>query len=128
MNALWVFLGGGLGSLIRFGISRLSARLELNQSGFPWATFLANVLACVIMSWVIIFIAKVGGDNERIRLFALVGLCGGLSTFSTFSLENYQLIQNGQIGLALVNILANTIACLLVFFWAAKQSGTHWVV
>ena len=115
MNALWVFIGGGLGSLLRYGISLAGWRFGWFQHGFPWATLLANLLACVAMASLLLW-APTQSSTSTWRLLGMVGFCGGLSTFSTFSLENYQLLQQGAWSALLMNILLNTLGCLLIFW------------
>lgn len=113
MNFLLVFIGGGLGSLVRylFGLGFQRTALTL-----PWSTFAANVTACLVFAWVIWLISK-GNDSQTMRLLLLTGFCGGLSTFSSFSFETFLLFKQGLTIYALLNIFFNTLACLLIFYW-----------
>lgn len=115
MNWLIVFLGGGIGSVLRFGIGKL---IPFKGISFPWATFLSNLLACLIFAIALLAIQK-SPKNEWIQPFLLVGICGGFSTFSTFSFENYQLFQSGNFGILLLNIF---VSLTLGFgsFWVFK--------
>ena len=108
MNFLLVFLGGGLGSLVRYGISLTISRLEIS---FPLATLLSNVLACFIIG---ALTASATKDNltDAQRLLFATGFCGGFSTFSTFSNETLQLAQNGQLFTAFLNVLLSLTLCL----------------
>lgn len=113
----YVFIGGGFGAVLRYGISCLTFK---SNSGFPFATFIANLIACLILSILVITIKDL---DPKIKYFIGTGLCGGLSTFSTFSLETFDLIQNGQYGLCLTYILLSLICCFLIFYgvWVLSQ-------
>jgi len=119
MNALWVFVGGGLGSLVRYSIS-LGVLKGLKVAGFPWATLAANLLACFVAAWVLNS-GWTSGQAGRHALL-LIGFCGGLSTFSTFSLENVALIQQGRWDWALINTLLNLAACFGLLMWMLRKT------
>lgn len=113
MNFLFVFLGGGIGSALRYGLG-LSVKAFFPSLKFPLHTFVANLLACLIFAMFILFTRD--KISERSTLFIITGICGGLSTFSTFSYETFQLFQQGEHFWAITNILVSVIFCLLVFF------------
>ena len=115
-NFLWVFLGGGLGSVIRFILSIWISKSE--QEGIPLATLLANVGACILMALTFRFLSPL---SETARLFLFVGFCGGLSTFSTFSMETISMIKCGQLSWAMGNILLNVLLCLGVLFFMIRK-------
>jgi fluoride exporter len=112
MNFALVFLGGGLGSLMRYGISLIISRLEIN---FPLATLLSNVAACLLIGILTAATTK-GNLSDAYRLLLATGFCGGFSTFSTFSNETLQLAQNGQLFTAFLNILLSFVLCLVATF------------
>ncbi len=116
-----IFVGGGIGSLLRYGITRLLLALDL-RGGFPWATLLANVLSAAILGWAILRMQPHFQQRPALAAFVAVGICGGFSTFSTFSYENFLLLREGMPGMAMANIAVNVIACLAVFFIIARSA------
>jgi CrcB protein len=112
MNYIWVFVGGGLGSMLRYFVHITMSKYNFD---FPWATLIANFLATIILGY---FLAlSLSGDvSELKKAMLMTGFCGGFSTFSTFSIENFQMFQQGQYGYAIANILASVGVCLLGAF------------
>lgn len=119
MMYLYIFLGGGLGSLARFLTSKLSH--QLFTTSFPIGTFISNILACVILALIVVFFSNKQTEYEWIQPLLLVGFCGGYSTFSTFSNETYQLLTNGQIAIGIANILISVAVGIgLIFLIRSK--------
>lgn len=116
---LLVFIGGGLGSICRYGIARL---LQKQQWDFPLATFIANALACIILG-ALVGISLKGDMNSTNKLLWMTGFCGGFSTFSTFSSETFQLLQTGNYVYALANVGLSIIVCLFCIFIGMKLVG-----
>jgi CrcB protein len=114
---LAVFIGGGVGSLLRYGLSRW---LGTSEAGFPLGTLTANVLACVVLGLAWHVFAQRVGLPPALKTLVLVGFCGGFSTFSTFSFETLRLMQAGQIGLAALYVLASLGSCLLLLWGISK--------
>jgi len=108
-NYLLVFLGGGLGSVSRYGIAHFMSRHELD---FPLATLLANAFACIILGALFGVSLKENGLHSNYKFLLMTGFCGGFSTFSTFSHETVQLFQNGHTFLAFANVAMSLIVCL----------------
>ncbi|MBD2783364.1 fluoride efflux transporter CrcB [Xenorhabdus sp. DI] len=111
MNLIAVFIGGGLGSVLRWLIS-----LRLNNPSSPIAvgTLTANCIGAFIIGLGLAYFNKATHLNPVWRLMLMTGFCGGLTTFSTFSAEVIYLLQTGKTDWALFTILANVIGSLLM--------------
>jgi len=105
-----VFLGGGLGSVLRFALGRW-IQVPHGQH-FPWGTFVANVAACLVLGFVIGLADHKNMLTPAARMFWTVGFCGGFSTFSTFSHEALVLLQNGLNLTTALYIFLSLILCL----------------
>lgn len=122
MSFVWVFLGGGLGSLCRYGISRMMAGWS---TVFPYATLTANALSCIVLG-ALVALALKSDLSAGVKLFAMVGFCGGFSTYSTFTNETWQLMEGGDLWLAGLNVLGNLFVCLLcigIGLWLGRSFG-----
>jgi len=109
-----VFVGGGLGSLLRYQLGRFINQTYL--SAFPTATLIINLLACLLLGLVLGYLNKPEYQNQAARILLAVGFCGGFSTFSTFSYETLTLIRQGQTILALGNVFISVILGLAATF------------
>ncbi|MES1993828.1 MAG: fluoride efflux transporter CrcB [Pseudomonadota bacterium] len=109
MLPLAVGLGGGLGSMSRFGLGMLCARLPW---AFPWGTLAVNVLGGFGIGALFLYGQRRPEWALAIRVWTITGFCGGFTTFSAFSLETLQLWSQGAQGKALVNVLANVALSL----------------
>ena len=118
INFILVFVGGGLGSMARYGISRIVTQSE---TSFPWATFTANAISCIILG-VLLGIQIKNGISENNKLLFMTGFCGGFSTFSTFSAEAFNLFHTNNIGLAFLYIGGSIILCLICIYLGIKLS------
>lgn len=119
MNYLLVFIGGGVGSMLRYAISHLMSRYNWT---FPWATLIANALSCIILGLVAALIIQDKVLEPQYRLMILTGFCGGFSTFSTFSNETFILLSNGQWGYAVANIITSLVVCLFCIYAGMKTA------
>ena len=112
-NALWIFVGGGLGSLARWWASGFIAQ-RFGET-FPWGTLLVNVSG----SFVIGLFATLAGPDGRwmapasFRQFFMLGICGGYTTFSSFSLQTLNLVEDGQWFKAGANAALSLVLCLV---------------
>ena len=112
-SSLWIALGGAIGSVMRFWLAELVAALVDSQ--FPWATVITNITG----SFVIGFYATLTGPEGRLlaspvaRQFVMVGICGGYTTFSAFSLQTLALAQGGDWLRAGANVGASVVLCLV---------------
>ena len=109
MPLFWVFLGGGLGSMVRYLIG---SALKTQSLIFPWGTLVANALSCIILGFLVAYSIK-NSLSPSYRLLLMTGFCGGFSTFSTFSSETYTLLQEGKVNLALAYVAGSLLIGLL---------------
>ena len=91
VNFLIVGMGGAIGSMLRYGAGLLSLKLGLVQ--FPWGTFFINILGSFCIGIIVGLLAHFQNWSEDIRLFAVVGILGGFTTFSAFSLDAVLLLE-----------------------------------
>lgn len=115
----WVAVGGALGSMARFWLAAFVAELLGTQFPYgpqmPWGTILINIVG----SFVIGFYGTLTGPGGRIvvsfdaRAFVMVGICGGFTTFSAFSLQTLDLMRANHWGQAIANVVISVVICLL---------------
>jgi CrcB protein len=109
---LWVALGSAIGGALRYAFS--SEMLPQHSTSFPWSTVLINVIG----SFVIGFFGTLTVPGSRfqvpdsVRIFVMIGLCGGFTTFSSFSMQTYDLLRSGAWGKALLNMGLSVLLCL----------------
>ncbi|HEX7757961.1 MAG TPA: fluoride efflux transporter CrcB [Caulobacteraceae bacterium] len=110
---LWIAVGSAIGGIARYACSGLVAGW-VGQT-FPWGTLLVNVLG----SFIIGFFATLTGPDGRVlvsgdmRQFVMVGICGGYTTFSSFSLQTLSLVQDGEFVRAGLNVGASVVLCMV---------------
>lgn len=112
---LLVFLGGGLGSVARYGVGVLA--MKRLGAGWPYGTFTVNVVGGLAMGALIGFLAHRGGaDQERWRVLVAVGMLGGFTTFSSFSLEVALMIERREYGQAGLYVLLSVVLAVSALF------------
>lgn len=111
MNSfVWLFIGGGLGTLGRYFLSSVVQGLPLPGAGlFPWPTLVVNVLGGLLMGMIACWINSLSPEPAWPRLLLMTGLLGGFTTFSAFSLENVQLLSQGAWGLSALYSLSSVV-------------------
>lgn len=107
--SIYVAIGGGLGAVARYHVGRLLSHLTGPNAAFPWGTLTVNVTGSLLMGLLAGWLARHGSEGEHWRLLFGVGILGGYTTFSAFSLELALLVQRGQPGLAALYALASVI-------------------
>lgn len=119
LNILAIFIGGGLGSLSRYGISIL---LKTYSMDFPFATLAVNIIGSLILGFTIALFWNKTHFHDTLKVAITVGFCGGLTTFSTFSWETFDLIKNGEIVLAMLYAFISILVCILAISLGAFLS------
>lgn len=112
MNFALVFLGGGIGSLLRYIIGLLFQKTGLQ---LPVSTLFSNVLACIIFAGCIAIMENKALPTNSLKLLVITGFCGGLSTFSTFGFETFMLIKQSNYFWAILNISISLLLCVGAF-------------
>lgn len=110
MNYLWIGLGSALGGIARYAITRWTLPIS---DALPWGTVFINVLGCFVIGFFGTYTLASGRHAvaENMRLFVMVGICGGFTTFSSFSLQTFDLLRSGAWGRALTNVLLSVVLC-----------------
>jgi CrcB protein len=109
---LFVFIGGGLGTVSRFLIGKIFDKFAFI---FPVHTLISNIIASLIFGVVSAFIVSKIGNEQVYKPLLLIGFCGGLSTFSTFSFELYEYLKTENYTMFGVYALVSIICCLVAF-------------
>ena len=113
---LIVALGSGIGGMLRYYISDI---VQKNSASiFPYGTLSVNIIGSFIIGLVIFYLDSLKIISSEMRLFLTIGLCGGLTTFSTFSYETVKLFQDSEFLLAGANILLNVILTIIAVYLA----------
>jgi CrcB protein len=131
MSYIWIAIGSAIGGAARYWCTGFAARLF--GETFPWGTLLVNITGSLIIG----FFATLTGPDGRIfvssttRQFVMIGLCGGYTTFSSFSLQTLNLVQDSEWLQAGGNIVGSVVLCLFAIWLghilAASINAMRWI-
>jgi len=111
MNQVLAIAGGGaIGAVLRFWMS--NGVYALSGRTFPYGTLAVNVLGSLLMGFLYIWLLERLSGGANVRAFVLIGLLGAFTTFSTFSIETLNLLEAGQVGRAVLNMLVSVVLCV----------------
>ncbi|MFC5860873.1 fluoride efflux transporter CrcB [Acidicapsa dinghuensis] len=130
MSYLWVAIGSALGGLLRYVITRWTINVSAN---FPFGTVLINVVGSFVIGYFGTLTLQSGKypASDNTRLFVMVGICGGFTTFSSFSLQTFDLLRTGAWGKAIANAVFSVLLCVgavAVGHILAQQSVDRWAI
>lgn len=124
MNCIFLVMSGGaIGAGLRYGITRA---LPVSPGGWPWPTFAANVVGGLAMGVLAAWVLRGDNSAEPLRLFIGVGVLGGFTTFSAFSLEMAQMFQRGETGMAAAYAFASVLLALGALFAGLTAAKEIW--
>lgn len=113
-NIILIFIGGGLGSVLRFIVSSNIA--EKVSSGIPWGTFAVNVIGSFLLGSIIGLAHKMELASSQYLVLFTIGFCGGFTTFSTFAYENILAVKSGQFLVAILYTAISIVVGLIAAF------------
>lgn len=106
-NLILIALGGGIGSILRY-LANVSVG-KIWPFKLYYATLLVNIIGCLLIGFLIGYLQKNSSSNESLKLLLITGFCGGFTTFSTFGLENFNLLQSQNYITSLIYIASSII-------------------
>lgn len=110
-----IALGGALGALARYGVSGVFQERMTRGAIFPWGTLAVNLIGCFVIGLLWQWFDSVTA-NPHIKILLLTGFLGAFTTFSTYSLENVNLLLDGELKLAALNIAVSTLGGLALVY------------
>lgn len=114
LNVFSIFIGGGIGAVIRYLVGLLY--MHVLKINLPAATFCVNLIGCFILGFLYVLFIEKTQLPTTLKLALTVGFCGGLTTFSTFSLEIFEMVQNLHYIQALIYIITSLVLGVLAVF------------
>jgi CrcB protein len=123
-NLLLVMIGGAVGAGFRYHLSGVAARNM--GADFPWGTLLANLLGGFLAGLLAAFLVGEGAQGEPLRLFLAVGVLGGFTTFSAFSIETVTMLQRGDLALAgayVISSVAGSLMWAFIGWWLVRAAA-----
>ena len=117
MGFLWVALGGAIGAVLRYAISLIPIK-----TAFPILTLITNILGAVAIGFIVGIVSTRKDVPDNIQLFFKTGVCGGFTTFSTFSLEAFQLFERSQYLLGGIYAILSVVCCI-AGIWVGERLG-----
>ena len=113
-QVLIVFIGGGFGTVMRFLTSKI---IPYSGKGFPWSTFSANMIGCLIIGVITgYFLRNISENQSEWILFATIGFCGGFTTFSSFANENFLFLRDDNYIIMLIYSLLSVLSGILMIY------------
>jgi|SRR5580700_9336670 CrcB protein len=120
MRAVWVGVAGFFGAISRYWLDGVVSRAT--GGSFPWGTMVINISGCFIIGFLTALLTERFLPHPALRIALTVGFVGAYTTFSTFSYETLQQIQDGAIGLAAVNVVASVVIGIFAV-WIGTTAG-----
>lgn len=114
LNIFAVFIGGGIGAAVRYIVGIVF--LHTLKTNLPAATFCVNIIGCIILGFLYVYFIEKTQIPSAVKFALTAGFCGGLTTFSTFSLEIFEMLQNNQFITAFLYILFSVIIGVIGIF------------
>ena len=115
MSFLWVALGGAIGAVCRYAISLIPVKTT-----FPVLTLITNILGAILIGFIVGVAAERENVSPNMVLFLKTGVCGGFTTFSTFSLEAFQLFENKMYAYGSIYVVSS-VGCCLIGIWCGRR-------
>lgn len=107
VNFIFVAMGGAVGAMLRYAISLIPVKTD-----FPLLTLITNIMGAVLIGFVVGMASIRQETSQHLILFLKVGVCGGFTTFSTFSLEAMRLFEQNKIGMGIVYVVASVVCSI----------------